>query len=131
HRRRQRGAGARRGARASLGQLLRPQPGLIKTNIRANVLGGNQSLRFRVVEWVIGKLNIGPAQYAERIVPLLVSPDLEERSGAMFNQKAIGIQKSAVMSGEHVTRLAGAAFALADRALARVTPPQRRLAVRA
>jgi hypothetical protein len=39
------------------------------------------------MEWVIGLLTASPEAYAERIGPLLVSPDLEGRSGAMFDQK--------------------------------------------
>jgi hypothetical protein len=35
-----------------------------------------------------------PEAYAERITPLLVSPDLEAHSGAMFNQKGLAIMAS-------------------------------------
>jgi hypothetical protein len=36
-------------------------------------------------EWIIGLLTPSPEAYAERITPLLVSPDLEGHSGAMFD----------------------------------------------
>ena len=68
-------------------------PGLIKTNIRDNFLGKG-TLRSRVAEWMIGLLNPSPESYAERIVPLLVSPDLEGHSGAMFDQKGNAVLPS-------------------------------------
>lgn len=61
-------------------------PGVIKTNIRDNLLGKG-SLKSRIMEGLIGLFTPTPDKYAEGIVPLLVSPDLEMQSGAMFNQK--------------------------------------------
>ena len=49
-----------------------------------------------------------------RTAPLLVSPDLTGRSGALFNQKGIAIEPSAVMTKDHV-----AAFQSASEALLR------------
>jgi NAD(P)-dependent dehydrogenase (short-subunit alcohol dehydrogenase family) len=68
-------------------------PGLIKTNIRSNFLGPD-TLRFRLVEWMIGLLAPTPEEYAERMVPLIVSPDLEAHSGALFNRKGQAILPS-------------------------------------
>lgn len=65
-------------------------PGIIKTNIRDNFLGQG-SLRSRFAEWMIDLFNPTPETYADRIVPLLVSPDLESHRGAMFDQKADAI----------------------------------------
>ena len=61
-------------------------PGLIKTNIRDNLLG-RDTLRSRVTEWMIALVNPSAETYARRIVPLLVSPDLEGHSGGLFDQK--------------------------------------------
>ena len=61
-------------------------PGLIRTNIRSNFLGA-ESLRFRILESVIGLIGPSADTYAERLAPLLVSPDLEGHSGAMFDRK--------------------------------------------
>lgn len=91
-------------------------PGLIKTDIRSNLLGPG-SLRHRAVEALIGLLTISAETYAERIVPLLVAPELEERSGAMFNQKARAILPSEVLSEERVTALLSASEELLARAL--------------
>ncbi len=60
-------------------------PGLHKTDIRKNWTGG--TLKSRLMEWMIGLLTASPETYAERIAPLLVSPDLEAHNGAMFDQK--------------------------------------------
>jgi hypothetical protein len=67
-------------------------PGLHKTDIRKNLFG--DTLKSRLMERMIGLFTATPETYAQRIVPLLVSPDLETHSGAMFDQKgnAIAIQ---------------------------------------
>lgn len=92
-------------------------PGLIKTDIRANLLQRG-SLRHRVVEGLIGLLMISPETYAARIVSLLVAPELEQRSGAMFNQKAQAILPSEVLTAERVHRFIVSSEALVARALA-------------
>ena len=61
-------------------------PGFVKTNIRANLLGS--SALVAVMEWLTSFVTVAPEIYAERLVPLLVSRDLNGRSGAMFNNKA-------------------------------------------
>lgn len=61
-------------------------PGLIKTNIRNSFLEVN-TLKSRFTEWIIGLLNPSAETYAERLRPLLVSPDLELHSGALFDRK--------------------------------------------
>lgn len=65
-------------------------PGLIKTNIRSNFMGSN-SLQFRFTEWMIGVTNPSAEDYAKQLAPLLVSPDIEEHSGAMFGRKGTAI----------------------------------------
>jgi hypothetical protein len=44
------------------------------------------------METMIGWLTPSPESYAKRLMPLLVSPDLEPHSGAMFNQKGEAIE---------------------------------------
>jgi NAD(P)-dependent dehydrogenase (short-subunit alcohol dehydrogenase family) len=91
-------------------------PGLIKTNIRANVLGGEGSLRQRFVEAMLGLFTPSPETYAERIVPLLFAPELEGRSGAMFNQKADAILPTPTLSPSHVAAFIAESEALVARA---------------
>lgn len=90
-------------------------PGLIKTNIRANYLGEG-SLKHRLTETLIGLFTTSPESYAERIVPLLFAPELEGRTGLMFNQKGLAILPTAELTPEHVSRFIGASEALVTRA---------------
>ena len=68
-------------------------PGLHRTDIRNNFFGEG-TLKSRVGEWMIGLLTASPNTYAKRLTPLLVSPDLEAHSGAMFDQKGHAILPS-------------------------------------
>lgn len=91
-------------------------PGLIKTNIRDNFLG-KDSLKSRMAETLIGWFSPSPEAYAERITPLLVSPDLEGHSGAMFNQKGDAIQASPpLLDGSRVAAFLAESQALVARA---------------
>ena len=51
-------------------------PGAVKTNIRSNWLGAN-SLKHRFFEFVMGLVAKSAETYAERLVPLLVSPSTQ------------------------------------------------------
>lgn len=90
-------------------------PGLIKTNIRANFLGGNQSLRFKVTEALIGLFMTSADQYADRTAPLLFAPELEGKSGAMFNQKGRAIEATAALDAARVGQLISESEALVAR----------------
>jgi NAD(P)-dependent dehydrogenase (short-subunit alcohol dehydrogenase family) len=93
-------------------------PGLIQTDIRSNFLGAG-TLKHRIVERLIGLFMPSPESYAARAVPLLFAPELERRSGAMFDQKARAIRRSEGLDGARVAALLSASEALVDRALAR------------
>jgi hypothetical protein len=58
----------------------------------------------------------------ERVTPLLVSPDLEGRSPAMFIQKALTILASKVMTPAHVADIIAASEALLARAVSSEKP---------
>ncbi|MEM5717746.1 hypothetical protein AAGC89_04445 [Proteus mirabilis] len=88
-------------------------PGLVKTNIRNNFFG--KSRFFGMIEGLIGMLNPTPEQYAARIVPLLVTPDIEGRSGAMFDKKGQAIQASVGLSENHIRTFLEASEALVAR----------------
>ncbi len=91
-------------------------PGLIKTDIRANYMGAG-SLKHRLVETVLGWFTITPDTYARRILPVLVAHELAGRSGAMFNQKPRAILPSAALDAAHVADLVAQSEAMVDRAL--------------
>lgn len=96
-------------------------PGLIKTNIRNNLLG-HGTLKSRLVEWMIGLLTPSAAIYAERLMPLLVSPDLEAHSGAMFDRKGFAILPSPrLMDSSYVDAFIVASEALLSRANVQVS----------
>ncbi|AEM81138.1 hypothetical protein [Streptomyces violaceusniger] len=91
-------------------------PGVIKTGIRANYLGEG-SLTHRLAETVIGLLSQSPDTYARRIVPLLFTPDLNGRTGTLFNNKARPILPSKGLDKDRVARFASASDALLRQAL--------------
>ena len=96
-------------------------PGLIKSNIRSNMSGGQDSLRHRITEGIIGILTMSADTYARRIVPLLFSTDIESASGAFFNQKAIAILPSESMTPSYVNEYIEASDKLLMRALQNVS----------
>jgi len=90
-------------------------PGLIKTNIRDNFLG-KDSFKSRLIERTIGFFTPSPEAYAEQITPLLVSPDLEPHSGAMFDQKGDAVAPTPVLTDRtHVSRFLAESEALVGR----------------
>jgi len=84
-------------------------------NIRDKFLG-KDSFKSRFMESMIGFLTPSAEAYAKGIVPLLVSPDLEGRSGAMFNQKGDAILPSPTVSdSSHVKEFMTASERLVSR----------------
>lgn len=98
-------------------------PGLIKSNIRSNMSGGQGSLRHRITEGIIGFLTMSAYTYAARIVPLLFSTDIESASGAFFNQKGIAILPSEIMSASYVDEYIEASEELLMRVLQNASTP--------
>ncbi|MGG1905274.1 SDR family NAD(P)-dependent oxidoreductase [Enterobacter ludwigii] len=90
-------------------------PGLIKTDIRSNFLGGKKVL-FATVEWLIGLLNPTAEAYAEQILPLLLAPELEGKTGLMFNRKAQAILPSPGLTAAHIKAFLSESRALVARA---------------
>lgn len=75
-------------------------PGLTRTGIRSAVLKQG-SIGERVVESIIGMLFPNVDEYAEMTLPLLVAPESETHSGAMFGRKGDAIEpSSSLMSGD-------------------------------
>jgi len=91
-------------------------PGLIKTNIRANYLGEG-SLTHRLAEFFIGLLMQTPESYAERIAPLLFAPELKGRTGLMFGAKGNPILPTEGFDAAHVGRFVSASEALIAKAV--------------
>jgi hypothetical protein len=90
-------------------------PGLVKTDIRSNYLGTGR--KSQVIETLIGALTKSPETYAKRMVPLLFAPELEERTGLMFDAKAQPILPTRGFSDAYVDRFLSASEALLQRVL--------------
>jgi hypothetical protein len=93
-------------------------PGLIKTGIRENWMGRGGGLGYRLFEGAVGLFLQSPAQYARRIVPLLFTPDLDGRSGILFNRKGHPTSPSKGFDAAYVARFMSATNELLTRALA-------------
>jgi hypothetical protein len=95
-------------------------PGLIKTNIRSNLFGGD-TLLYRFIEWMTGLLAPSAETYAERLTPLLVSPDIEGHSGAMFDRKGLAFLPTPKLTDScYVQAFMAASEALVSRANVRM-----------
>ncbi|QIK84403.1 SDR family NAD(P)-dependent oxidoreductase [Sanguibacter sp. HDW7] len=89
-------------------------PGLIKTSIRSNMLGQN-SVKHRATETVIGWFTPSADTYAKRILPLLTTPDLDGRTGLMFDKKGAAILPSPAMTPQHASQVVIASIDLLHR----------------
>lgn len=89
-------------------------PGLIKTSIRDNFFG-KDTLKSRVMETLIGLLTPTADTYAQRITPLLLTPDIEGHSGALFHNKGQAILPSAGLTDGHIRKFMAASEALVAR----------------
>lgn len=92
-------------------------PGIIKTNIMAGVLGGS-SVALRAQKTLIGLLFQSAETYAEKVVPLIIHPALDNRSGGLFNRHAQPIEPNPwLVAGDHNARVVETADALASAVL--------------
>ncbi|MFD3583786.1 SDR family NAD(P)-dependent oxidoreductase [Streptomyces sp. NPDC058683] len=91
-------------------------PAVIKTDIRANLLGDGTGVH-RVTETLIGLLAQSAQSYARRMVPLMFAPDLEGRSGDLFGRNGDPIRPSRGFDKDYALRFLTESEALLDRAL--------------
>lgn len=89
-------------------------PGFVSTNIRSNFLGAD-TLRYRLLERVTGLMTPSADTYAERITPLLVSPDLEGHNGLMFDRKGSAILPSPKLTDSYIQKFISASEGLVAR----------------
>jgi NAD(P)-dependent dehydrogenase (short-subunit alcohol dehydrogenase family) len=93
-------------------------PGLIKTGIRENWMGRDGSVGYRLFEGAIGLFLQSPDKYARRVVPLLFTPELNGRTGILFNRKGRPTSPSKGFDAAYVARVMSATNQLLTRALA-------------
>jgi NAD(P)-dependent dehydrogenase (short-subunit alcohol dehydrogenase family) len=93
-------------------------PGFVKTGIRSNLFGSK--LLLTLIEAMTSFMTIKPEIYAERIAPLLASPDIEGCSSAMFDNKPRAILPSKnVAEPTYMRALIAASEKLVQQALAK------------
>ena len=93
-------------------------PGLIKTGIRENWMGRDGGLGYRLFEGAVGLFLQSPDQYARRVLPLLFTPELNGRTGILFNRKGRPTSPSKGFDAAYVARVMNATNQLLTRALA-------------
>jgi len=93
-------------------------PGIIKSDIMTGVLG-QSSWKLRVQRTLVGLLFQSAETYAEKVVPLVVHPSLEGRTGALFNRHAQPIQPNPwLLADKNFAGVVAAAEGLSLRVLA-------------
>ncbi|MGW1711877.1 SDR family NAD(P)-dependent oxidoreductase [Streptomyces sp. NPDC002156] len=95
-------------------------PGLVKSSIRSNLMGGENSLRYRLSESLVGLFMPSAETYAERMAPLFVSPDLEGHNAVMFDHKGNAFLPSPKFTNDHINAFMTASGALLSRTGVRV-----------
>ena len=90
-------------------------PGIIKSNIMSGMLGtGTPALKLH--RTIVGLLFQSAETYAGKILPLLLTPEIEDHSGAMFNRHAVAIQSNPwLLRGQHVQRVTQESEKLVER----------------
>ncbi len=93
-------------------------PGLMRSTIRSGPLGAG-SLGLRLIELLIGALFPSVEHYSENTLSLLLTPDIEHHSGALFNRHGDPIQPSASLArGSNLRKVIDASEKLSGKALA-------------
>lgn len=75
-------------------------PGLIKTNIRDNLLGQGSWIS-SVLEGLVGWFSPTPEQYADVVAPLLIAKELEKVNGGIFDSKGNALVPSKGLTPEY------------------------------
>ncbi|QID86347.1 hypothetical protein GRS66_008971 [Saccharomyces pastorianus] len=97
-------------------------PGIIKTNIRSNLLGSNTYIG-RIAEWIISWTFQSAETYAKMICTLIVSPAIESRSGTMFSNKGDAILPTPGLTKNVVEKFMENSELLVEKALQNQSPP--------
>jgi len=93
-------------------------PGLVRSNTRSGVLGKG-SLGQKLTELLFAAFFSGADAYAQLILPLLASPDIENQTGALFNRKGNPMHTSYFLTKDpNLQAVVEASERLSKRALA-------------
>ncbi|GMM58477.1 putative short-chain dehydrogenase/reductase [Maudiozyma humilis] len=91
-------------------------PGMVKTSIRSNLTG--TGFFARLMENMMSCFQQTPEVYASKMLPLLVTPAIEDRDGTMFNNKGDAILPSEGL-GQKVEDFWKASDSLLQKALSK------------
>lgn len=99
-------------------------PGVVKTNIRSNWIG-DKKLLSGLLEGFIGMLNPTPVQFAEKLVPIMFTPELEVFNGALLTRagKALHPSKS-IQDKSHVNAFIQGSYALLEKTNTSIKQPK-------
>ena len=90
-------------------------PGIIATDIRSNYLGNGY--KRKILESVVSLVNISPQKYGERTARLILSPQLDGKSGLLFNQAGREVHRNPWCSDENVEEYIKQSKSLLDKVL--------------
>lgn len=90
-------------------------PGLIRTGIREVAFHGKWRWLYRVVEGLIGVLTPSADQYAAKIIPHFVSPELAGHSGAMIDRRGRIINSKRLIGTEEAEAVIAASDGLLEQ----------------
>lgn len=98
-------------------------PGVVKTNIRSNWIG-NKKLLSGLLEGLIGIFNPTPAQFAEKLVPILFAPELEVFNGALLTRAGKALYPSkGIQEKSHVNAFIKRSYALLEKTNTSIQQP--------
>lgn len=87
-------------------------PGVVKTNIRSNWIG-DKKLLSGLLEGLIGIFNPTPAQFAEKLVPILFAPELESHNGVLLTREGKALYPSkGIQETNHVNAFIQSSYKL-------------------
>lgn len=99
-------------------------PGVVKTNIRSNWIG-DKKLLSGLLEGLIGMFNPTPAQFAEKLVPILFAPELEQHNGALLTREGKALYPSkGIQDKNHVNAFIQSSYTLLEKTNTTIQQPK-------
>ncbi len=97
---------------------------MVKTNIRSNWIG-DKKLLSGLLEGLIGIFNPTPTQFAEKLVPILFSPELEQHNGALLTREGKALYPSkGIQDTNHVNAFMQSSYKLLEKTDATIQQPK-------
>jgi len=90
-------------------------PGFVQTDIRDEIFFKRGGILNRIGYWLTSFLTSTPEDYAQRVLPLFIAPELSGQSGKYFDKKANAILPSKWVNDANCEKLIRASEALISR----------------